>query len=56
MAFRGATLVDGTGAAPRENTLLVVEDGRIRSGGPSGPAALAALPAGAEVRDVDVAV
>lgn len=52
MAFRGATLVDGTGAAPRENTLLVVEDGRIRSVGPSGPAALAALPAGAEVRDV----
>ena len=52
VAFRGATLVDGTGAAPRENTLLVVEDGRIRSVGPSGPAALAALPAGAEVRDV----
>ena len=44
--------MDGTGAAPRENSLLVVEDGRIRSVGPSGPAALAALPAGAEVRDV----
>lgn len=52
VAFRGATLVDGTGAAPRENALLVVEDGRIRSVGPSGPAALAALPVGAEVRDV----
>ena len=44
--------MDGTGAAPRENSLLVVEDGRIRSVGPSDPAALAALPAGAEVRDV----
>ena len=44
--------MDGTGAAPRENSLLVVEDGRIRSVVPSGPAALAALPAGAEVRDV----
>lgn len=44
--------MDGTGAAPRQNTLLVVEDGRIRFVGPSGPAALAALPAGAEVRDV----
>ncbi len=52
VAFRGATLVDGTGAAPRENALLVVENGRIVSVGPSGPAALAALPAGAEVRDV----
>jgi imidazolonepropionase-like amidohydrolase len=44
--------VDGTGASPRQNALLVVENGRIVSVGPSGPAALAALPAGAEVRDV----
>lgn len=52
VAFRGATLVDGTGAAPRENALVVVENGRIVSVGPSGPAALAALPADAQVRDV----
>ena len=52
VAFRGATLVDGTGAAPRANALLVVENGRIVSVGLSGPASLAALPAGAEVRDV----
>ena len=52
VALRGATLVDGTGAAPREDALLVVENGRIRSVGPSSPAALAALPAGVEVRDV----
>ncbi|HZI67357.1 MAG TPA: amidohydrolase family protein [Thermoanaerobaculia bacterium] len=52
VAFRGATLVDGTGAAARENALLVVENGRIVSVGPSSPAALAALPPGAEVRDV----
>jgi imidazolonepropionase-like amidohydrolase len=52
VAFRGATLVDGTGASPRENALVVVENGRIVSAGPSGPAVLAALPPGAEVRDV----
>jgi imidazolonepropionase-like amidohydrolase len=52
VAFRGATLVDGTGTVPRENALLVVADGRILSVGPSGSAALAALPPDAEVRDV----
>lgn len=51
VAFRGATLVDGTGAPPRETALLVVENGRIVSVGSATPAALAALPAGAQVRD-----
>lgn len=52
VAFRGATLVDGTGAAPRENALLVVENGRIVSVGTATPAALAALPPWVEKRDV----
>ena len=52
VAFRGATLVDGTGAAPRENALLVVENDRIVSVGTATPAALAALPPWVEKRDV----
>ena len=52
VAFRGATLVDGTGAAPRENALLVVENDRIVSVGKATPAALAALPPWVEKRDV----
>jgi hypothetical protein len=29
IAFRGATLIDGTGAPARENSLIVVTDGRV---------------------------
>ena len=32
IAFRGATLIDGTGAPAVPNSLLVVSDGRIVSG------------------------
>ena len=44
IAFRGATLVDGTGSPPLPNSLLVVENDRIVSVGPATPAALAKLP------------
>ena len=46
LAFRGATLIDGTGARARPNSLLVISDGRIVSVGTATPEALAALPAG----------
>jgi imidazolonepropionase-like amidohydrolase len=49
IALRGATLVDGTGAPPVPNSLLVVEDGRIVSVGAATPEALAKLPAGTQV-------
>ena len=49
IAFRGATLVDGTGAPPLPNSLLVVEDGRIASVGPATPEALAKLPPGTTI-------
>ena len=49
IAFRGATLVDGTGAPPIPNSLLVVEKGRILSVGAATPEALAKLPAGTQV-------
>jgi imidazolonepropionase-like amidohydrolase len=51
IAFQGATLIDGTGAAPRPNVLLVVRDGRIVSVAEATPQALAALPAGTPVAD-----
>ncbi|HEY3173353.1 MAG TPA: amidohydrolase family protein, partial [Thermoanaerobaculia bacterium] len=44
-------MIDGTGAPPRDNVLLVVENGRIVSLSTATPAAIAALPAGTEVRD-----
>ena len=47
IAIRGATLVDGTGAPPVSNSLLVIADGRIVSVGVATPEALASLPAGA---------
>ncbi|HYX20272.1 MAG TPA: hypothetical protein VFA98_05455, partial [Thermoanaerobaculia bacterium] len=53
IALRGATLVDGTGAPPVPNSLLVVEDGRIVSVGTATPDALAKLPAGAQVLGED---
>jgi imidazolonepropionase-like amidohydrolase len=52
VALRGATLVDGTGAAAVPNSLIVVSGERIVSVGQATPEALRALPAGAEVRDV----
>jgi imidazolonepropionase-like amidohydrolase len=51
IAFRGATVIDGTGAPPRPNALLVVSDGRIVSIGNATSRALAALPPGAQVVD-----
>lgn len=51
LAFRGATLIDGTGAAPRANALLVVSEGRIISVSEATPESLGSLPAGTEVRD-----
>src|SRR4051812_14953656 len=52
IAFRGATLIDGTGAPPVPNGLLVVRDGRIVSLGPATPEAVAALPPGSDTRDM----
>jgi imidazolonepropionase-like amidohydrolase len=49
IAIRGATLIDGTGAPPIPNSLLVVSDGRIVSVGTATPAVLAKLPAGTQV-------
>ncbi|MDQ5859083.1 MAG: hypothetical protein M3542_12515, partial [Acidobacteriota bacterium] len=44
--------MDGTGAPPLSNALLVVSDDRILSVGPATPAALAALPPWVEKRDL----
>ncbi|MEP6995185.1 MAG: hypothetical protein ABI968_11735, partial [Acidobacteriota bacterium] len=49
IALRGATLIDGTGAAPISDSLLVVSGGRVVSVGPASPAALSALPAGTKM-------
>jgi imidazolonepropionase-like amidohydrolase len=51
LVLRGATLIDGTGVSPIEDSLLVVKDGRIVSVGKATPQALAALPAGTAVVD-----
>jgi imidazolonepropionase-like amidohydrolase len=52
IAFRGATLIDGTGAPARSNALLVVSGDRILSVGEATPQALAALPPDTERVDV----
>ena len=52
LALRDATLIDGTGAPPRPNSLILVQDGRIASVGDATAEALAALPAGTEVIDL----
>lgn len=44
-AFTGATLLDGTGAAPVRNATILVRDGRIEA---AGPASSITIPAGAE--------
>ncbi len=49
IAFRGATLIDGTGAPPVPNSLLVVSGGRIVFAGVATPEALGALPAGCKL-------
>jgi imidazolonepropionase-like amidohydrolase len=49
IAFRGATVIDGTGAPPRPNMLVVVTGDRITAISPLTPAGLSALPAGTDV-------
>jgi imidazolonepropionase-like amidohydrolase len=48
-AFVGATILDGTGAVPIANGVLLVKDGKIQA---VGPAAQVPVPAGAERIDV----
>lgn len=45
LALTGATLIDGTGAAPRGGMTLLIKDGRIAALGPDGSVA---LPAGTQ--------
>jgi imidazolonepropionase-like amidohydrolase len=52
IAFRGATLVDGTGSAACSDSLLVVSDGRIVAVGAATPEAIRNLPVGTQVRNV----
>ncbi len=49
IAFVGATIIDGTAAAPLENGVLVITDGRIRSVGPRSDVS---IPEGADIVDV----
>ena len=49
IAFRGATLIDGTGAPPLQNSLLVISGDRIVSVGEATPEALSELPSGVQV-------
>ncbi len=49
IAFRGATIIDGTGAPPVPNSLLVIADGRVVSVGAATLEAMAKLPAGTQV-------
>lgn len=49
LALTGATIIDGTSAAPISNGVLVITDGRVRS---IGPAAAVGIPEGARVIDV----
>ena len=50
LVVRGGTLIDGTGRPPLENSIIVIEAGRIRAVGVSGNVA---VPEGAEVIDVE---
>jgi len=52
IAFRGATLIDGTGAPAVPDSLLVVSGDAIVSAGRATPEALAALPADTRVVDL----
>ena len=49
IAFRGATVIDGTGAPPRANMLVVITGDRITSISPVTPASLRGIPSGAEI-------
>jgi imidazolonepropionase-like amidohydrolase len=49
LALTNARVIDGTGAAPRENYTVVIRDGRIAA---MGPTASTAVPAGALAVDV----
>lgn len=49
LVLTGATVIDGTGAAPRTGMTVVIRDGTIAALHPDGATA---IPAGAEVRDV----
>ncbi|HSG20708.1 MAG TPA: amidohydrolase family protein, partial [Burkholderiaceae bacterium] len=49
IAFVGATIIDGTGAAPLADGVLVITDGRVRS---VGPRSAVTLPPGTTVIDV----
>jgi Imidazolonepropionase and related amidohydrolases len=53
IAFRGVTVIDGTGAPPKTDMLVVVSDDRIREISPVNRESLARLPAGAEVFHTD---
>jgi len=53
IAFRGATVIDGTGAPPRPNMVVVVSDDRITAIFPLTPEGLARLPAGTEVLNAE---
>jgi len=48
-ALTNVRVIDGTGAAPRENFTLIVRDGRIAA---IGPAASTTIPAGAQTLDL----
>jgi imidazolonepropionase-like amidohydrolase len=52
VAFRGATLVDGAGGPPRQNSLIVVSAGRVVSVRAATAEALADLPDAARVVDL----
>ena len=49
--FTGARMIDGTGRAPVENAILVIQDGKIIS---AGPAATTTYPKGADTKIVDL--
>lgn len=49
IAFRGATVIDGTGAPPKPDMLVVVAGDRIKAISPVSRESLARLPAGAEL-------
>jgi imidazolonepropionase-like amidohydrolase len=49
IAFRGATLLDGTGAPSVQNSLLVVSGDRVVSVGEATPEALSKLPSGVQI-------
>src|SRR6185437_6209207 len=49
LAVQGGTLIDGTGRAPIENSVIVIENGRFTTVGRSGEVS---IPPGAQVIDV----